>query len=391
MLYNQKKIFIFSCIFVSVSYFILTTVIYFISIKMGQQGITIPLFNGVDDGIYYWDWALKASQGLLGRDETRFNAYVVGMFMKYTGLSNPYIFRIFNQIGFMLLIYFSFMLIDMQAGAESKNYAPKTLLLYCFLFYASLVLNVNLSIYRDIWIYMFFTASVAYAVKIIYKQKYRFITLFFIMLWLLYNLRPYAAFSVLLSLALHFFIFFADKRMNNKILIVFILCITTIFAVVYYTFFIDYRMPIVNLTLREGLKYRAYVAFGESQMGIGLDQPNVFLFLLNYAYSFVGNMIGPLPWHISGWSTCLVFFVETVPMVYIIHSLFILRSTFSNIQKYLLLNALIWISLIAITNDNIGTGTRLRVLTWVMLMIVFVVIKMNAYKERGKCPCIKKL
>ena len=109
-------------------------------------------------------------------------------------------------------------------------------------------------------------------------------------------------------------------------------------------------------------------------MWINLEQPNYPLFLLYYIYSYAGNLVGPLPWHIHGVSTLIVFFAETIPMVFILRFLWKKRSLLSEMQRYILLHAFTWTSLIAITNDNIGAATRLRAVAWIIILIVFVVV-----------------
>lgn len=54
-----------------------------------------------------------------------------------------------------------------------KNYAYKSkiLLLISYLFYASLQMNINFSILRDIWIYLIYIVSVILSIKIINNRK----------------------------------------------------------------------------------------------------------------------------------------------------------------------------------------------------------------------------
>lgn len=146
---------------------------------------------------------------------------------------------------------------------------------------------------------------------------------------------------------------------------------------VYYTYFIDHLVPIVNMPLRAVLNYRLAsltTHFGGSQMWISLEHTNYLVFLINYLHSYVGNLIGALPWHISGKATLIVFFLETIPMTLILLFLWKKRKLISNVQKYTLVHAFIWISLIAVSNDNIGTATRLRPVAWILILIVFVMV-----------------
>ena len=108
-------------------------------------------------------------------------------------------------------------------------------------------------------------------------------------------------------------------------------------------------------------------------MWINLDQPFFGIFLINYFHSYLGNLLGPLPWHIHGISTLFVFLVETIPMIIILRFLWKKRKLLSQVQKYMLLHSCIWIGLIAVSND-IGTATRLRPVAWIPILIVFAVV-----------------
>lgn len=120
-------------------------------------------------------------------------------------------------------------------------------------------------------------------------------------------------------------------------------------------------------------------------MWINLEQSNYIMFLINYIHSYVGNFIGPLPWHISSKATMLVFIIETIPMLMILAYLWKKRHHITPVQKYMFLHALVWISLIAVSNDNVGTATRLRPVAWVPILIVFAVVYARGrYVGKGK-------
>ena len=129
------------------------------------------------------------------------------------------------------------------------------------------------------------------------------------------------------------------------------------------------------MSLQDALMYRNSAVEGNygggSQMMITLNQPNFVGFITNYLHSYLGNLLGPLPWHIKGISVMIVFCFETIPMLFMLRVLWKKRVNLGAIEKYILCQAFTWISLIAITNDNIGTGTRLRVVGWVLIGIVF--------------------
>lgn len=326
------------------AYFIITTIVYIISSKEGYHGISLRLFGGGDDGFFYWTQAVNVANG----EEwirTSIYPYILGILIKLTGIEDPYIIRLFNFLGFVLLVKYSIKLINLQYKFEYRElndeftkkavYSSILLLLY-YVFYASLQMQVNLSIYRDVWIYLLYTSCIFISIKWMFTKQNRTINLIILLLllWLLGEFRAYALVSFIISV----FAYFAYKKFKSiKRPVVFILLGLSI-LIIYYTFLIDFQIPVVNMSLRDALNYRHSsldTYYGGSQMWIRLDQPNIILFAINYIYSFIGNIIGPLPWHINGAGT--------------------------------------WTSLIAISNDNIGTATRLRAVAWILILIVFVV------------------
>ena len=67
----------------------------------------------------------------------------------------------------------------------------------------------------------------------------------------------------------------------------------------------------------------------------------------------------------------ICIFVESIPMILIL--IFMEKTkSLSSVQRYVLLHPFIWISLIAVSNDNIGTATRLRPVAWILILVVFV-------------------
>lgn len=359
---------------------LLTTVIFFLALYQGNDGVTLKIFGGGDDGAFYWN---QAQNVVAGKEWTRTSIYplIIGYLIKFTGVDSPYIVRLFNYFGFILLIIFSFNLIKLQFLFEVNRFSPKTiyrtriLLLLSFLFYVSLQMNINLSILRDIWIYTLYVISIAFSIRLIFFKKNRLINILglFISLWFLGEFRKYALLSFVLAISIYF-LYRLFRRLNNSKIFTFFVII--LFGI-YYSLFIDYTIPIVNMSLRQALTYRAMsltTYSGGSQMWISLNQPNYFLFLLNYIHSYIGNLLGPLPWHIKGVSTLIIFIVESIPMILIIRFLWKKRRLLSKVQHYILLHAFVWISLIAISNDNLGTAMRLRPVAWTLILIVFVVI-----------------
>lgn len=376
---RQKK-FLFLMIqqFVFLTYFILTTAIFFIVINQGNEGVSLKLFGGGDDGYFYWKQAKNIASG---QDAILTSIYplIIGYLIKITGLKSVYLIRIFNYIGFIFLIILSMHMIKVFLKFEDKNieskfiYNAKILILISFLCYPSLQMNVNLSIYRDIWIYTLYLLSTILSIKVIFYKKNRF--LYFILLlpslWFLGAFRRYALVSFILTIILYYFLYKKFRRLKNTLLILILLIV--LFGA-YYTFFMDYKVPYINMSLKDVLNYRSSfltLYSGGSQMWINLENSSFGIFFINYIHSYLGNLLGPLPWHIRGLSTLFVFFTESIPMFLILKFLWRLKKFISQVQRYVLFHAFVWISLIAVSNDNIGTATRLRPIAWVLILIVF--------------------
>lgn len=357
-----------------ITYLIITTVVYFIAMNKGTNGITIDLFGGSNDGYFYWNQAKNIANGQDGI-LTSIYPLILGYLMKITGTDSVYLIRIFNLFGLVILVLSSLQLIKMLVNSDNKKTEikyvnrAKLALLVSFMLYASLQMNVNLSIYRDIWIYTFYILSTIFSIKVIFYRENKILNLMLLLplLLILGGFRDYALLSFIVAILLYTFY----RNIKKPKLVTLFLVIS--FSL-YYIFFMHYSVPLVNMSLNDALNYRyraLTLGSGGSQMWINLDQPFFPLFFINYFHSYVGNLLGPLPWHISGFSTLLVFFIETIPMMLILFFLWKKRKLILPIHRYILLHAFVWISLIAVTNDNIGTATRLRPIAWILILIVF--------------------
>lgn len=193
-------------------YFIVTTTIFFLALTQGNQGISIRLFGGGDDGYFYWEQAKNIASG---KEAIITSIYpvILGYIIKFTGIENVYIIRMFNYFGFILLIIFTSHLIKIIFKYDKPDinrkyiYEAKIMLLILFLFYASLQMNVNLSIYRDIWIYTLYILSTILSVKLLFQKNNRIWYFILLMpsLWLLGEFRTYALLSFILVCIVYFF------------------------------------------------------------------------------------------------------------------------------------------------------------------------------------------
>lgn len=387
---KKQKIYLFLTQAVVVASLFLSVFIFFLASSQGNDGVTLRLFGEGDDGAFYWEQAQNVKNGLPWV-RTSIYPLMIGNVLKLFDSENVYLIRLFNTIGFFLLILASVKLVKLQykqvrIEIQDKYYTnSKIMVLLMLMFYLSLQMNVHISILRDIWLYYLYVQNLVLGINILFKKKFNiyYWILWIFSLWLMGELRGYILVSYIASVI----VYYLYRAMSRRGKIKSFIFILIVLLGIYYTFFMDFTMPIVDKSLRDGLLYRSSFLTefsGGSQMGINLIQPNYVLFLINYLASFVGNLIGPLPWDINSVGTLLVFFAETIPMAYILYFIIKRLSLLTDVQYFILCHAMIWIGLTAVSNDNIGTGTRLRPITWILMLIVFSVIYYKDKELSGK-------
>jgi len=105
-------------------YFVLTTLIFFISFNSGYEGVTVRLFGGGDDGFLYWNLARDIASGFSWEDLWIPSIYpvILGYILKFTGSSSVYTIRIFNYLGFILFTICGLKMIDLiYSWNKEKN------------------------------------------------------------------------------------------------------------------------------------------------------------------------------------------------------------------------------------------------------------------------------
>lgn len=363
--------------------------VYFMSILSGGDGVSVQLFGGGDDGNFYYQQAINLANGQEWV-KTSIHALILGNIIKITGITDPIILRVYNFTGYILLLITMVKIVKIsfpwKKETDLKKYHNKAniMTIVMLTLYASLLMNATLSLYRDIWIYLFYALSVYFTIKIFFYKKKNIVSIisWIFSMIMLFQFRKYALLAYFVSCIIFMII---KKIFKNKKPLLALGIIFLAFGV-FYTFFRMTTIPVANMSISQALGYRLSgltTYSGGSQMYINLDQSNYISFLINYLYSYLGNLMGPLPWHISGISTLIVFFIETIPMVLILSYIFKNRKILTVIQNFILVNSFTWIGFIAITNDNIGTATRLRTVAWILIIPVYVNLLMaNKIKRR---------
>lgn len=386
---KKQKIYIFIIQAIVVATLLLSVAVFYLASRQGNDGVTLQIFGEGDDGAFYWAQALNVKEGLPWI-RTSIYPLIIGNILKFFNSDNVYLIRLFNSIGFFLLMMASLKLVKLQYKDESyafqeEHYTDsKIMILLMLMFYLSLQMNIHISILRDIWLYYLYVQNMVMGVNILLKKQVNiyYILFWIFSLWLMGQFRAYILVSYIASI----FVYFLYMAMSKRGRITSLVVVLVILLGLYYTFLMDFNMPFVNKSMRDGLTYRlSYLTeiSGGSQMGINLIQPNYLFFLVNYLRSLIGNFIGPLPWQVNSIGTIAVFFMETIPMIFILYYIFKNLSKLTSTQIFIVSHSMVWIGLTAVSNDNIGTATRLRPITWILLLIIFVVIYYkNKYEKQ---------
>ncbi|WP_214709065.1 MULTISPECIES: hypothetical protein [unclassified Exiguobacterium] len=372
-------------------YLLATTVFYALAIYATGNGVSYHLFGEGDDGVFYWEQAMNVFYDL-SWIRTSIYPWVIGKLMQLIGTESVFAIRLFNFVGMALLIHFALKLVSIQLATTELGEKEKRIRHYAYLYalfsfiaYISLFINITTSIYRDVWIYMLYIAATYLAIRWLFEKNWTYFLLLIPTVWLLGEFRTYALLSFVMATVLWLSLQAVRKVAGPFV----ILTLALVFFGVIYTFFMDVQVPIVDKTLRSALQYRSdgigFLA-GGSQMGIRLDASNYFGFLVNYVHSYLGNLVGPLPWDVRGLTILLAFFIEALPMTLILLFLWSRRAYVTKVQQFILTQAFVWNGLIAITNDNIGTALRLRAIAYLLILLVFVVAYSRHRAEQAKQP-----
>ncbi len=365
-----RTLFIFT-IFITLM-FLITIGLYYVSLATGYHGLAIPILGGSDDGVFYFENALEIKNGgnaIL----TSVHVVVLGYILKLFDTEYVFALKMFNFTGVILFAIVSYFLVRLLAGRRHVLNVY-SLFLGMMMLFVSFVYVSTISIIRDVWIFDFFLLTVLFFALYLKSKsplKVLYIIPIVISMILLFSYRDYAAASFL-GAALFFLFFNRKNKSANSVLVISAIIIV---LGIYYTLLKNFEIPFVGLSLSDALNYRKNgqeLYAGASQLNISLDQPNYLFFLFNYIYSLMSNALGPLPFQVRGFSTLVLFVTETIPMACIFYYLWKHRSSLEYLDKMLLTQSLIWFLFIGITNDNLGTGSRLRISGYLFILLVFI-------------------
>lgn len=370
--YKLTLIYIFNILLVFSSTFFF----YQLSFLQNHNGVSYIIFNNGSDGLLYWDEVQEVLNGTIIQSKFFYVNMISSLFNQFH-INDPFYIRLINYLAYLVFIFIIIKIMNLVVS-HKKNMS-KFIVLLLLTFYFSLIIILTSSIIRDIWILLLYFSSIYLILLMINKKVSLFkILILGMLLYALYLFRPYASFSIILST----FLFYIITKSGWKILILFF-----IVFVLWFQLYMNFKVPIVNMSLYNVINYRNNFVQnipGGSQMGIVFPTTNIFLFLSSYMYSYINNLVGPLFWNIKSLSTLVIFLIESFPVTIMLVIIILRMKTLNMLSRYLLMNVFIWNALISLSNDNIGAAVRLRSLGYVGIFIVIASIFSNFYRTNNE-------
>lgn len=341
------------------------------SIDIGRAGFT-PFVLGGDDGEFYYDVALQiASDSTFATQVMHIWPIVLGRVMAMTGIQDILFFKLLNVSVALCIILLALRVLTTLTDSLDVRQVPaqaKLVLILLFGAYPSMIFYTSSSLYRDVWIYLFYLLSLLFGVRTLLQRRWASAVLCCLSLSLLFLWRWYAAVSSVLGFMLwlvcgshrgH-----RSLRWQARVLLMVAFVGGGLLALVQANFF--ERIELL-LLYREGY---AQLEAG-SNLGINFAASSPALWPFLYLYSFVTNVWGPLPFQVHNAAAAAIFVLEVPLMILITYRIWQQRTLFDAGTYLLLWQACMWFVFISFSNDNIGTATRLRVLGWHSLFILY--------------------
>lgn len=219
-------------------------------------------------------------------------------------------------------------------------------------------------IYRDVVMVLIFVILL-YLVDIFFRVRVngKFLCLILVLglFYILFGFRPYLGVALLLAFFSSYFYLFK----NIKILLAFYFMLIII---------------IHSLGLLDPLlEYRA--SFGEidagSTLGIDISNANVLTVVPLFIISYLGQFFG---FFIINANSALVFLTESIPVMYMLFK--VKFSILSNqFYRFLFYFIIIYNTVWVMANDNLGTATRLRIFSYLGVLILYIGSLALKYKK----------
>ncbi|PSW25652.1 hypothetical protein C9J19_18630 [Photobacterium phosphoreum] len=273
-------------------------------------------------------------------------------------------FLLFFISMFIIPLLFLLLIMDEKKTKDKVYY----LSFFWIVLYPTIYFFSN-DIFRDVvMVFLFLITSYICKVGCLsYKFKFKilYFTIAFLLSYVLYLFRPYLGFSI--AVAIVFYpLLFMFKRMSLVLLLYFIFC--TVAAT------IGLFEPLMEY--RSGFE----LAGGGSTLGLQLTGNNPILFIpkfiLSYLFQFFGLfLVSP--------AAIFVFVTESIVVIYAFVFLCKNKKYFNGFIAFLICFAVVYNTVWIIANDNLGTAVRLRIYSYIAIVVAGVITYRNKEISKG--------
>ena len=338
------------------------------SLSTGRGGLAPVVVGGGDDGEYYLAVAEQiANTGATPLFVTSVWPVVVAELMRVTGWPGVLVFKLLllsaslgtAVVGVRLLRMLTADVYRARAGAAAEVQLAALLTLFPSTLWVS-----SYSIYRDAVIYFFVMVSVYGVYRWLVRGDRRALVAFSLAMWGLIAFRWYAAVTVGAGALLWMLL----SRGRPETLVKRRLAAVAVLSAAVGVVVASGQMSFFTNALSSRDLFESTGA--GSNLGLSYSGSSVFVWPAIYLYTFATNVLGPLPNQIDGATTLAGFVLEVPLLAFCLWR--VIRSPLSRTGPALLLLAVasVWFMLIAIYNDNVGTGLRLRVVGYQLVFVV---------------------
>lgn len=364
---------------------------YNISHLLGAGGVALPGIADLDSHFYYKQISGNFLRAVDQNESETFFVPFMSMVSLLVGGVSILAYKFAAMGGLMLLLILVMKIVYMNGdrmGIESGMVSSKIMLRIAL--FPSAILMIATPLGRDIWIYVGFFLATYFSTKIVLGRAKIFDwVLVATSLYILFGFRDYAAASVVVG----WILFYVIGNVSKRTIFVYLTAFIAVFAI-WFIGFSSVKLPIVDLSLEDALLFQSgYIldnsgkivmqeTGGSDFMG-PFDSSNIVVFIAQLFESFAGNLIGPFFWQAKSAQLIGVLLFESVPMVYLLFMIYRYRKEFfpfikNNTGVRLLFGqAMAWWAMLALTNNNIGTGMRLKIPLFLFIWIIYYLFMEN--------------
>lgn len=230
--------------------------------------------------------------------------------------------------------------------------------------YASIYIYSG-DIYRDVvMLFLFFIAIYITYSAIISKSIYNvtWFLLVIIISYVLFGFRPYLGVAFILA-------YFTSKfKLSEKfklLLLLYFILILIAYQFGVFTALFEYR---------KGFELSA----AGSTMGIDLQSANIITVIPLFIISYLGQFFGLF---ITSPLSFLFFIIESIPIIFFLSKINFKLILSDRFFRFLLYFLIAYNSIWVLANDNLGTATRLRMFSYIVICFLYFVSKQAKYNE----------